>query len=126
MEGCAMIAEKAMVNFRQMGGENIEITVGNFDLFLAETLEKLEKLDFVFIDGNHRREPTLDYFGKIISMTHKDSVIIIDDIHSSKGMEEAWKEICNHEKTSITIDLFRLGIVLFKEDIAKEDFILRF
>ena len=59
-------------------------------------------------------------------MTHKDSVVIIDDIHSSKGMEDAWKEICNHEKISITIDLFRLGIVLFKEDIAKEDFILRF
>lgn len=126
MEGCAMIAEKAIANFRKMGVKNIVMTVGNFDLILDETLEKLEKLDFVFIDGNHRREPTLDYFGKIISRIHKDSVVIIDDIHSSKGMEDAWKEICNHEKISITIDLFRLGIVLFKEDIAKEDFILRF
>lgn len=126
MEGCAMIAEKAMENFSKIGRKNISLTMGNFDFILDETLEKFEKLDFVFIDGNHRREPTLEYFGKIITRTHKESVIIIHDIHSSKGMEIAWREICNHKKVSITIDLFHLGIVLFKEDIAKEDFILRF
>lgn len=126
MEGCAVTAEKANENFEAAGLNNIEMILGNFDHTLHESLEKIGKLDFVFIDGNHRREPTLEYFNMMLPQLHAGSVLIIDDIHWSAGMGKAWKEICEHEKVSITIDLFRLGIVLFKEDIAKENFVLRF
>jgi predicted O-methyltransferase YrrM len=126
LEGCAAIEEKARENFRAAGLDNIEVMQGNFNRTVYDALEKFEHLDLVFIDGNHRRESTMNYFTGIIPKLKQSSVIIIHDIHWSKGMTEAWKEICNHEKVSITIDLFRLGIVLFKEDIAKENFVLRF
>lgn len=126
MEGCAMIAEKATQNFSNFGIKNIELAMGNFDHMLEKTVSKFEKLDFVLMDGNHRREPTLAYFRQILPKLHAGSILVIDDIHWSKGMEQAWDEIKKNEKVILTIDLFCLGIVLFKEDIAKEDFILKF
>jgi len=126
MEGCAMIAEKAMENFNSIGLKNIELVMGNFDLLLEKTLRSFEKIDFVLIDGNHRKDPTLAYFRQILPKLHSGSMIMIDDIHWSKGMEQAWEEIRANEKVSISIDLFSTGILIFKEDIAKEDFVLKF
>jgi predicted O-methyltransferase YrrM len=102
------------------------VDVGNFDLHLDRTLEKFDKIDFVFFDGNHREEATMSYFGQVLPKLHPDSILVIDDIHWSKGMHRAWEEIKKNEKVSITIDLFQFGIVLFKQDIAKENFILKF
>lgn len=126
MEGCAMIAEKAAGNFRKLDLRNIEVDVGNFDLHLEKTLEKFNRLDFVFIDGNHRQEACMRYFRMVVPKLHAGSILVLDDIHWSEGMQKAWEEIKMDKKVSITIDLFRFGIVLFKEDIAKENFILKF
>ena len=126
IEGCAMIAEKALKNFNHLGIRNIELVVGNFNHLLAQTVSHFDKLDFVLIDGNHRKKPTLDYFSQILPKLHPGSMVVIDDIHWSKGMEEAWDEIRKHESVTVSIDLFRAGILLFKENIAKENFVLRF
>jgi len=126
MEGCAVIAEKARENFNRFGIMNIELVMGNFDHLLEKTLKDYDKLDFVLIDGNHRKDPTLDYFRQIVPILHPGSIVVIDDIHWSKGMEQAWKEIIAHEAVSISIDLFSAGILMFKEDIATENFVLKF
>ena len=52
----------------------------------------------VFIDGNHRKEPVINYFNQVADMSDNNSVVIIDDINSSREMAEAWCEIKNHEK----------------------------
>jgi predicted O-methyltransferase YrrM len=126
MEGCAVIAEKARENFNKLGLDNIDLALGNFNNLLSKTLDNFDKLDFVLIDGNHRKEPTIDYFNQILPKLHPGSIVIIDDIHWSKGMETAWDEICKRNEVSISIDLFRMGILLFKEDIARENFVLKF
>ncbi len=69
----------------------------------------------VFIDGNHRKDPVISYFNQIAEMSDRNTVIIIDDIYSSAEMEEAWSEIKDHSKVTLTIDIFRMGIVFFRE-----------
>ena len=41
-------------------------------------------------------------------------------------MEEAWETIKEHPRVTVTIDLFFIGLVFFKSDQAKEDFIIRY
>ena len=48
------------------------------------------KLDFIFIDGNHREEATINYFKQLLPLIHNDSLMVFDDVHWSKGMENAW------------------------------------
>jgi predicted O-methyltransferase YrrM len=126
MEGCAVIAEKAMESFHKAAYGNIELITGNFDHHLGAALEKFDRLDFMLIDGNHRKEPTISYFMKILPKLHEGSMVVIDDIHWSAGMLQAWNAIRNRKEVSVSIDLFRMGILLFRDDIARENHILRF
>ena len=99
----------------------------NFDNVLGSKLKTQDsRLDLVFFDGNHKKIPTLNYFNQCLSLATNDSVFIFDDIHWSGEMEEAWEEIKSPPKVTVTIDLFFLGLVFFRKEQAKENFILKF
>jgi predicted O-methyltransferase YrrM len=127
IEGSAAIADIARKTFLRMGLENIELTEGNFNLVLPELLTKLKTIDLAFIDGNHSKEPTLDYFSKLLKHSTPSTILIFDDIHWSAGMEAAWAAIKQHPSVTLTIDLFFIGIVFFNTDINhKQHFTIRF
>lgn len=127
LEGCPEISNIARENFARMGLSNIKMIEGNFDDTLAPTLLQISKLDFAFIDGNHRRDPTLRYFSQCLTQTHNNSILIFDDIHWTKEMESAWKEIKANPAVTMTIDLFFMGLVFFRKEFKeKQHFILRY
>ena len=126
IEGCQETAAIARKNFEHLGLSNVHQVTGSFEDVLPGLLQKLGKVDLVFIDGNHRKKPSLQYFHQCLQHIHDDSVLILDDIHWSWEMEEVWKEIQDHPSVTITIDLFRMGLVFFREGLSKEDFILHF
>jgi len=126
IEGCPQTASIAQENFDKLGLKNTSLHVGNFDELLPKMLEEEDKIDFLFIDGNHRKQATLDYFNLCLSKIHSASILIFDDIYWSKGMKEAWETIKKHPQVTVTIDLFYIGLVFFKKDQKKEHFKIRF
>lgn len=127
LEGCPEISNLASDTFQKLGLENIKLIPGNFDDTLGPALLQLPRLDLGFIDGNHRKEPTLRYFAQCMTQVHQDSLLIFDDIHWTSDMEEAWKEITAHPAVSLSIDLFFMGLVFFKQEFReKQHFILRY
>lgn len=128
MEGSIAIAEIAQQQFNELQLKNVKVVTGNFDETLASTLAASSTpFDFVFIDGNHRKDPTLCYFEQLLAKADHDTVFVFDDIHWSKEMEEAWEQIKQHPSVTLTIDLFFIGLVfLRKEQKAKEHFVIRF
>jgi predicted O-methyltransferase YrrM len=126
-EGAAAIADTARENFSLMGLKNITITVGHFDKTLQPVLQRTSSWDLVFIDGNHRKEPTLRYFEQLLHQKNESSILIFDDIHWSKEMEAAWTSIKEHPDTMLTIDLFFIGLVFFRKEFkVKQHFVIRF
>ena len=103
-----------------------EFIQGNFDSILDSVLEKYEKLDFVFFDGNHKKKNTLEYFDLCLKKVHNETVFVFDDIHWSEEMEEAWNEIKNHSKVRVSLDLFRMGLIFFKEELSYENYVIKF
>jgi predicted O-methyltransferase YrrM len=126
IEGSSEIMKKAKQNFLELGLKNIETIIGNFDDVLPSVIDSLPILDFIFIDGNHRKDSLLRYFLLCLEKAHNHSVFVFDDIHWSEEMEEAWEEVKAHPKVNVTLDLFFLGIVFLRMEQAKEHFILRF
>jgi predicted O-methyltransferase YrrM len=126
MEGCPETAEIANRNFKEAGLKNIRFKVGPFEDNIPEIISQGIKPGLVFIDGNHRKKPLLDYFKKMADISDNNSVIIIDDIYYSREMEEAWNEIKQYGKVSLTIDIFRMGIVFFRAGIGRNDYIIRY
>jgi predicted O-methyltransferase YrrM len=127
MEGSGEIAALAKSNFEKLNLQNIQIITGNFDERLPEYLNTENRLDLVFIDGNHRLEPTIRYFEMLIPKTNEESILIFDDIHWSEEMEMAWKQIQEHPQVTVSIDLFFIGLVFFrKENKVKQHFQINF
>ena len=126
IEGCAAKVEIARANFTKMNITNVEVRTGRFDTQLPLILDQIEHPDFVFIDGHHQLRPTVDYFQRIIKHSLETTVFVIDDIHWSTGMEKAWKVIQQLPEVTVTIDLYRLGLVFLNKSLSKQDFILRF
>jgi predicted O-methyltransferase YrrM len=127
IEGVPAIAELARKNFHRLNMYNTQLLEGSFDLVLPMLLEKINEVDLVFVDGNHRLEPTLRYFDWILKHSHEHTIFVFDDIHWSEEMELAWKKISAHPTVSCTIDLFFLGLVFFRKDFKeKQNFSIRY
>jgi predicted O-methyltransferase YrrM len=124
MEGSMGLATVAGESFEKRG-LHIELEVGEFDAILDNIISKVDQLDMVFFDGNHRKKATLGYFNKCMTKAHENSIFLFDDIHWSRGMQKAWKKIKSDKRVSLTIDLYWLGIVFFRSGVAKQDFIIR-
>jgi len=58
----------------------------------------------------------------ILPHVGKESIIILDDIYWSAGMTRAWKEIIREPRISLSIDLYRMGILFFTPDLSKQNF----
>jgi predicted O-methyltransferase YrrM len=125
LEGCPQTAGIAKEAFKKAGINDVELITGNFDNTLPDVINSLDKLDFVFVDGNHQKDATLKYFEWCLPKVHENTMLIFDDIYWSEGMKEAWNEIKSHPKVTVTIDLFWIGLVFFKPGQAKEDFLIK-
>ncbi len=127
IEANESIAAVAKKNLENLGCKNIILENENFDTILSSVLNDVSSVDFCFIDGNHRSEPTQRYFNQILSKVNDNSVLVFDDIHWSKEMEGAWYTIQKHPRVSCTIDLFFIGIVFFKNEFKEQQhFAIRF
>lgn len=125
-EGSPSIAEAAQKLFASAGANNIVVIPGDIDRTLPEFLRASEKIDFAFLDANHRYEPTLNYFHGIVQKVHQHSVIVADDIHHSAEMERAWMDIQHHTSVYGTADLFRCGLIFFDPSLNRQHHVLQF
>jgi predicted O-methyltransferase YrrM len=127
MEGSKEIADVAKQNFNAIELKNVELIEGNFDNTLSSVVRGLPSVDFSFIDGNHRQEPTERYFKELLAKTNNNSILVFDDIHWSSEMEAAWEAIKNDAAVTCSIDLFFIGIVFFRKEFKeKQHFVIRF
>ncbi len=124
LEGCPETAKIAKEQFNKFHLNNIDIKIGDFKSTLPKALYN-KKYDLIYFDGNHQKEATIKYFELCLPSVHNDSVFIFDDIHWSKGMEDAWNYIKDHNKVTVSIDTFQWGIVFFRKEQPKEHFVIR-
>lgn len=121
IEGCPEIAAVAEETLK---ATPVTIVTGDFDRVLPEALKNFSQLDYVYFDGNHRRDPTLRYFEACVPLAHNETVFVFDDIHWSAEMESAWETIKAHPRAQVTIDLFHFGLVFFRQEQVREHFVL--
>ena len=126
LEGSPEIAGVARENLYDLQIENARIIEGNFDYTLPAVLYQLPTIDFAFVDGNHRRGPTENYFHWLLAKSNTNSIFVFDDIHWSREMEQAWYNVRNDFAVRCSIDLFFMGIIFFRQEFReKQHFTIR-
>lgn len=124
LEGDPSVAQIAKSVWNQLGHNNIDSVVGPFEKTIDTVLD--EKYDVIYLDGNHRLEPTLRYFDQLQAAANQQTLFILDDIHYSPEMEQAWETLKKDERVTSTIDLFFIGLVYVDPALSKQHFTLSF
>lgn len=125
LEGCPETANQCQLQLQKFNANTVELIITEFGEYLQSQNLKSTHYNLIYIDGNHQKQATLDYFELLLPTISNESVWIFDDIHWSSEMEEAWKIIKKHPKISVTIDTFQWGIVFFRKEQEKEHFVIR-
>ena len=89
----------------QFERENTGFVYYSFDDFGEDTWNNLE-----------------DGFGEV----DEDTVLIFEGIHHSHRTEAAWEAIKANEDVTLSIDVYSIGMVFFREGIEKQDFVLKY
>lgn len=125
LEGCPNCAAAAQESFNKFELSNVHTHIGNFDDTLPSIIDSLDSVDMVYFDGNHTYDATMRYFNICLPKRNANTIFIFDDIHYSPQMTQAWNEICADERVVISIDLFRMGLVFFRQGCQKEHYQVR-
>jgi len=126
IEGDRQLYAYAQKNIEQQKRTNISLHCGQIDDLLPGLLASIDRLDFVFFDANHSKEATLRYVEWCFPKIHSGTIFVIDDIHWSASMKEAWLHIKQDKRVRLSIDIFEMGILFFNTDLTKQEYIVAF
>lgn len=126
LEGNPDSIKMAIHNFEKLGFQNIRVIEGDFNQTLPALLNELPRVDYVFFDGNHSYEATWKYFEMCLAKAHNDTIFVFDDIRWSDEMLSVWTKITDDRRVRVSIDLYAMGIVFFRQEQEKEHFVLRY
>jgi hypothetical protein len=94
---------------------------------VLEGIENTNTIDLLYLKQNKNAADLMIYLNAAIKKINTESILIFEGIHDSEEMEASWEKIKMHKEVKLTIDLYKLGIIFFRqEQLEKENFIIRF
>lgn len=126
VDGDRNISIIAQENFQKAQFQNIQTVCSDIDEYLMNSLELKDKFDFIFIDANHKKDPTLRYFEQCQKFGSERLIIVIDDINWSREMRDAWNDIKERSEVCLTIENYQFGIVFSSNHSTEGHYILDF
>lgn len=118
----------SLVTIKSLQNVNAIFSLAHPEIQLQKFKPKLNSstIDAFFFDTQSLNEANiLDTFSTCISLVHNDSVFIFDNIHSSKKSSANWKSICSDTRVSVSIDIFKFGLVFLRYQQPKQHFKIR-
>ena len=85
----------------------------------------ISRLDFVAVDCGILDKPVSE-IKKLWPQLHAGSVLVLSDVYRDNEAKALWQFIKAQPDVTVTIDLFRAGLVFFRLGQAKEDFKIRY
>lgn len=101
------------------------LTISNVCFFDDSSLP-FDNAPFLIVNYPFDHAVSREVVRKRLKLHGDDDVMIIRGIHESKPMEAIWKETIASESVRVSLDLFEIGIALFRKGLQKENFIQRF
>ena len=118
VEGNPEVAALAQETFRRAGvSPHLRAHTATFREWLDQQSPGPPVRLLAFIDGDHRYRPTLDYVEQLLQHTTDEGIIVVADIHWSRGMEQAWEELQRHPRVTATVDTFHFGLLFLRPEL---------
>jgi len=121
IEGDPVLASLACKLFAEQNIKNITALDSTFESFLKNDLPKTENFDFIFLDGNHKSIPLINYYQALKSHFTRDTIMMVDDIYWSADMQKGWKTLITMPEVTQSVDCFRFGLLFFNNDFINKE-----
>ncbi len=122
MEGLQSRYNFSLDFFDSLNIRNIKCIQGDFNETLPEVINDFAPFDYVFIDGDHRYESTVNYFKVLLPHLTENAIVILDDIRLTDEMFKAWNEIKSDPSVSYSFDFLQVGLCFIGSTEKKESF----
>lgn len=119
LESEADVAATARKNIEKKANPSIQIIQGNYLATLGEALHQLKKIDCIYFCKELRAEELDKIFQECLPFFHDESMVIISGIHSSSEKCNYWKQLCKSHKITVSVDLYKLGLIFFRPKLHK-------
>jgi predicted O-methyltransferase YrrM len=124
VEACSETQKIAIEQFTRLNLNNISPVLSTFQQFIESYQGEL--FDMVFVDGHHDGQALLSYMNELKPITHNDTIFVLDDIRWSNSMMEAFETLIDSSNYHVSMDFFRVGIIVPRQQQEKEHFIVRY
>jgi predicted O-methyltransferase YrrM len=124
IDACANTQHIAKSSLQKLQFDNVDFFNGTFSHFFE--FYTGGEFDFVFVDGHHDGNALIEYMTTLENFTHDNTIFVLDDIRWSNSMKDAWRALIKMEKYHVSIDLFRMGILIKRPQQAKEHFVINY
>jgi predicted O-methyltransferase YrrM len=116
---------KELQAIARQNAENLSLNNINFHpCTFEEYLEKLPpelKYDIIYLNGNHTYEATTWYFQRLLPNISDKGVVVVNDIHWSEGMYNAWNVLKSHPRIQTSVETAYVGYLFLNKDFPKID-----
>ena len=126
IEGIRERADFSEELFKRSRLATVQVHVGEMEEVLGSLAGEVNGRMLVFVDGNHRFDPTIGYLKWILRQAGAESVVVMDDLYWSKEMIRAWREIISWSEVRMSIDLYQMGVLLLRTDLNKVELKIKF
>lgn len=93
--------------------------------FVTNIAEK-KHYDLVYVDAQNHLQLN-NVLQEALPLLHPQSILIINNINSTKEIEAQWLQLQTHSAVTLTINLFQIGLVFFRpENKIAQHFTIRF
>lgn len=125
VEGCSHTFNYTKIHFPEKLKPQVNFINSSFTDYL-KGLSNRVPFDLIFIDGDHQGKSLHEQLNLLEPFIHDETIIVLDDIRWSKGMLEAWEGLISNQDYHLTLDLFKMGIIVRRHHQQKEHFIIRY
>jgi predicted O-methyltransferase YrrM len=117
-EGMPSYAALSEGTLRDLGlQDHASIRTGLFQETIPETLATSgETIDLAYIDGNHRYDPTWEYFTLFREHCQDGTMLVFDDIRWSDEMARVWDDIKAADGFTALAEVTGIGIGVLDSD----------
>ena len=102
---------KTKEDFKKLGVRNVHLLTGDVFANVTKTLTNLPQLDYIFI----KDDCSIDLLKKLLAKCHANTIIVVYQPHEKKR-SNIWTTLQQNPKRTISIDLYRLGLVFFRKE----------
>ena len=81
--------------------------------------------DLLWINTNDEKKWP-EIFDAAVPSLGEYSIVIVSNIHTTPAHTAAWQQLCNNTSVRMSIDMYRIGMLLFRKEFKiKQSFVLK-